>query len=134
AASSCVAGMCVTGTCLTGWGDCNTDPKDGCETSLHVDPKNCGGCGRTCTYANGIGACADVCYLAACKFGFDDCNEEPKDGCETSTVTDKKNCGGCGMPCMPKANANGDCINATCTITSCFTGFLDCDFKEANGC
>jgi hypothetical protein len=33
--------------CKTGFGDCNNDFRDGCETALNVDG-NCGACGVTC--------------------------------------------------------------------------------------
>ena len=45
--ASCKEGMCVY-ECMPGWAECNGDPKDGCETNLNHDPRNCGGCGATC--------------------------------------------------------------------------------------
>lgn len=45
-------GYCAYGSCsfqcAPGWGDCNGDPGDNCETNLRSDPNNCGGCGITC--------------------------------------------------------------------------------------
>lgn len=41
----CNGGSC--GGCEPGWGDCNNNPADGCETSLSVDG-NCGSCGNSC--------------------------------------------------------------------------------------
>src|SRR5207302_609665 len=74
ATAACVNGACMPGSCAAGWGDCNNMASDGCEANLHIDPKNCGKCGSACTVKNGIPACSDGCYLAACNFGFDDCN------------------------------------------------------------
>ena len=34
--------------CDRNYGDCNNDPRDGCETSLDSDPQNCGACGVVC--------------------------------------------------------------------------------------
>ena len=132
--STCAAGQCQPGTCDAGWGDCNQDPKDGCETNLHVDARNCTKCGSACVVANAVPACADGCYIAACKFGFDDCNGDPTDGCETPVLSDVKNCGACGNACMGVPHARSQCINAACQLTSCDQGWSDCDNKAANGC
>lgn len=43
----CIYGSCVY-ECAVGWGDCNGDPSDSCETNLRSDPTNCGGCGVHC--------------------------------------------------------------------------------------
>jgi hypothetical protein len=45
--------------CNFGWGDCNHDPRDGCEQDLLSDHNNCGACNNRC--ASGIclnGNCA----------------------------------------------------------------------------
>src|SRR6185436_19623072 len=84
--AKCVAGACMPGQCLPGWGDCNQNLADGCEATLRVEPKNCTACGMACTFKNAIARCSDGCYLASCNFGFDDCNGEEKDGCETSVL------------------------------------------------
>lgn len=38
----------VSGTCPSGYGDCDGNPDNGCETSLNTN-SNCGSCGYTCT-------------------------------------------------------------------------------------
>ena len=136
--ATCAAGACVPGKCNTGWGDCNNDPVDGCETSLRADPKNCTACGMVCDIKNAVPGCSGSdmppCYIAACKYGFDDCNAEAKDGCETSVLSDVNNCGACAMRCVAPPNAKNTCVNAACVLTSCNAGFADCDSKPANGC
>jgi hypothetical protein len=140
AGASCVAGACTNGSCASGWADCNMDPKDGCEVKLDFDASNCGACGMKCAIANAISGCGPApqgmsgCYIQACNFGFDDCNGDVKDGCETSVLSDVKNCGGCAMPCAVAAHAKVGCINATCGLTSCDVGWADCDGLEKNGC
>src|SRR5438128_12624349 len=62
AQSTCVGGQCQTGSCTTGYGDCNKDPKDGCEANLHVDPNNCTLCGMACGLPHAITGCSDGCY------------------------------------------------------------------------
>jgi hypothetical protein len=132
--SMCKDGVCNQGACTAGWGDCNNDPKDGCETSLRVDPNNCTGCGMQCMIANAIAGCSDGCYMRGCQFGFDDCNGDSKDGCEKSITSDVANCGGCGMSCGNVFNGRPACQNGVCVITSCTNGFADCDGQFKNGC
>jgi hypothetical protein len=139
--ASCQAGVCMPGMCSAGWADCNNDPKDGCEAKLDYDADNCGACGMKCAIPNAIQGCGPVpmgaksgCYIKACTFGWDDCNGNADDGCETSVLSDAKNCGGCGMPCAKVAHATVSCVNAACALTQCDVGFLDCDGNAKNGC
>ena len=133
-AGACVAGKCTLGTCAPGWADCNKDPSDGCEANLHVDPKNCTACGTTCAFSHALAACSDACYLAACAFGYDDCDADPKNGCEVPTLSDPKNCGMCGKACGAPANSTVVCANNACLVTGCNQGFADCDGNPMNGC
>ncbi len=131
---TCTAGKCGTGMCDNGWGDCNGDPKDGCEANLHVDSANCTACGMGCALDNAIAACSDGCYIAACTFGWDDCNNNTDDGCETSVLTDLNNCGGCGVPCNGLPNAKASCTAGNCVLGTCNQGFYDCNGKPNDGC
>ncbi len=48
AVRTCGGGVC-NGTCEAGYQDCNGEKlKDGCETNINTDVKNCGGCGASC--------------------------------------------------------------------------------------
>ena len=132
--ATCAGGKCAAGSCSVGWGDCNNDPMDGCETALHVDPANCGMCGTKCVRANAIAGCSDACYIRACNFGYDDCDNNDANGCETSVLSDVKNCGACGTACMGKPHSKASCVNAACQITACDQGYTDCDANPANGC
>jgi len=134
AAGLCQGGACLPGACDPGWDDCNQQPADGCEANLHTDPSNCGSCAVACAFPHGVAACSDACYLAACDFGFDDCNDNPVDGCEASVLDDVKNCGGCALPCPAAAHGRGACQDATCGLLSCDVGFADCDLAFRNGC
>jgi hypothetical protein len=61
----CSYGTCER-TCETGWGDCNGNRDDGCETNIGSDPKNCGGCGIVCDGIAGQ-ACVDgQCMVEPC--------------------------------------------------------------------
>ena len=62
---ACVYGKCQR-TCDSGWGDCNGNRDDGCETNVGADPKNCGACGNVCDAIAGQ-ACVDgQCMVEPC--------------------------------------------------------------------
>jgi len=127
----CKAGVCGISNCPAGFGDCNGDPADGCETDLTADGNNCKTCGNVCKVANGSAACvASACKLTACDPGHADCNAGTTngytDGCEVTTTTDSNNCGKCGTVCNI-ANANAKCDTGTCKVKTCVAPFADCD-------
>lgn len=56
---------------------------------------------------NGIGACNQgVLTLKSCNKGFDDCDKDPANGCETDIFNDHENCGRCGNSCSPLDTCN----------------------------
>ena len=109
ATPACANGACGIGTCLAGFGDCNHNASDGCETSLGTDLNNCGACGTACTaLAHATSACANgACGIGTCLAGFGDCNHNASDGCETSLSTDLNNCGTCGTACPQNQTCSG---------------------------
>lgn len=49
---------------------------------------------------NGTGNCAaGKVSVKACNEGFDDCDKDPSNGCETDIYNDSENCGSCGNEC-----------------------------------
>ena len=123
----CNSGNCDYTTCQAAYLDCNGDRSDGCEQQR--DAGHCGGCSDDCTdtavYQHVQGAYCNMndpehpaCDFAACETGFDDCNNDPSDGCETPLNT-SQNCGGCGVVCGSLAPVCGD-IGGTmqCTCNS----------------
>jgi hypothetical protein len=48
ATALCVDGQCEVGTCLPGFGNCDPNPFNGCETILAIDREHCGFCGHAC--------------------------------------------------------------------------------------
>lgn len=42
---------------------------------------------------------AGTCVIAECNSGFDDCNDDPSDGCEVELATAAAHCGTCDMAC-----------------------------------
>ncbi|HEY7371411.1 MAG TPA: protein kinase [Polyangia bacterium] len=97
------------------------------------------GCGaeacHACTVPNATPRCnrSRACDIAVCYQGFQDCNGDSGDGCETSVRTDPDNCGACGRKCPPLAHAERGCGDV-CTIWRCAPGHRDCNGVVADGC
>ena len=131
ATPSCVVRSCVL-ACDAGWEDCNGDVTDGCETPI-TTLTDCGACGVNCSRANGTESCATgTCTLTGCDMDFGNCDSIGTNGCETSLIT-LSDCGTCGTAC-DLANATESCATGTCTLTMCSDGFDDCDGLVGNGC
>lgn len=130
----CNSGTCAVASCDTGYGNCDLDPANGCETNLNTDVASCGKCNSSCSVANGTPACASgKCAIATCKAGYEDCNTDATDGCETNTAKDATNCGKCGNICSV-ANGTPTCTGGGCSILACGTNYADCDKTVSNGC
>ena len=89
-----------------------------------------------CSIANAAAGCDSTgkCRVGACITGFSDCNGDPADGCETHTETDVDHCGSCTTACGSKANATMECVASKCTVSSCSTGYADCNKTLDDGC
>ena len=132
----CTNGVCTVSACAGFFRDCDGVYANGCETDVSANLDDCGACGVACgAFANGNGACiGGKCTVLACNPPFRDCNQLFADGCEADPNTDVKNCGGCGVPCQPVANASIKCVGGNCAIDTCAGTHRDCDGLVANGC
>jgi len=106
ATTTCTTGQCGF-TCAAGFGDCDSDPSNGCETNLQTSPTHCGACGTTCaTGSNGTAACAAGRCGVTCAAGFGDCDSNTANGCETSLQSSATHCGACGTRCGTGTTCN----------------------------
>ncbi len=132
--ASCGGGECRVEGCFMGFANCDGDDEDGCETPIDTDVNNCGGCGRTCVFANGTGQCvAGECVLTSCATDFADCDGRGDNGCEADLNNDPQTCGGCFAGCF-FANADAQCVGGACQRGVCNAGWEDCDGSSGNGC
>lgn len=118
AAPLCAApGPCyAAGRCDAATGDCQNEPLPD---------------GTPCALSNARATCqAAECAFSACLEGFDDCNGDLADGCESPTGDDIYNCGACGNDCTAGGaylNAHVSCDSGACAFGGCASGFQDAD-------
>ncbi|MEI8256798.1 MAG: hypothetical protein WCJ30_14075, partial [Deltaproteobacteria bacterium] len=131
--ATCAASTCGL-TCTAGFGDCDANRANGCESQLNSDPANCSTCGHACAAgANATAACAMGVCGRTCAAGFGDCDGNAANGCETNLGNTAASCGACGSVCsLP--NAVASCAAGVCGIGACSTGWGNCDGIAANGC
>lgn len=128
----CSGGQCSALQCGTDTADCDGDNIE-CETNLR-SVTNCGGCGVVCgPFGNATNGCGSGQCVMTCNVGYDDCDDSRSTGCETNIRT-TLNCGRCGSTCS-YANATASCTDGTCALTSCTSGYADCNMDLAlDGC
>lgn len=120
--------------CKEGTKDCDYNHKNGCETNVLYDVKNCGDCGNKCAcgpYA--VPKCNKGRCEFSCKAGWANCNNDWKDGCEKDVGKDVFNCGGCGKKCECGPNAIAKCNGGRCQY-SCKAGWANCNGDWKDGC
>jgi hypothetical protein len=120
---SCPSGMkACNGVCVS-----SADPKYGCNAS------DCAPCSLANATENSCGG-GGVCIPQVCAAGFDDCDFDPANGCETDLRT-PATCGACttkcesGMFCAPAGcvsdcpvgltPCNGACIDTLVSVAHC---------------
>jgi hypothetical protein len=111
AASTCSQSACGLGACSAGFGNCDADSTNGCETDTKVEVSHCGGCDRACRLDHATPKCeGSTCRVERCDADFADCDGASANGCEVSLRTDALHCGRCGVVCGPGLR----CIAAEC--------------------
>jgi len=87
ASSSCSNGQCLVSSCNPHYGDCNSQPSDGCETNLLSDLTHCGSCANSCSllpHVSGTSCVAGVCTIISCASGWANLDGNVQNGCEYS--------------------------------------------------
>ena len=112
--------------------DCDTGIDNGFD--LNIDVVNCGACNNVCTATQAITACSGGnCEIDSCLGSFRDCNTVYADGCEVDVLTSTTHCNACGRNCIV-ANGVPACNVGQCEISSCNTGYNDCNQNYQDGC
>jgi len=134
---------CGIGSCTGGYDSCDGDALSGCETRTDVDADNCGGCASDsandpCTGLPQVASSTCVagdCVIDSCGDGYDNCDGDTTDGCETNTDSDPAACGACGNDCaaLPNVGSAG-CSAGACGNLVCDPGYLDCNGDVGDGC
>jgi hypothetical protein len=130
---TCTNGQCVL-TCVAGFGNCDMNNANGCETDLRTSAANCGACANACPMrANAQTVCqASACNIA-CNTGFGNCDAVVTNGCEADLRTNPLSCGMCNRRCATAPNATPACMAETCAIT-CTAGYSNCNGNGIDGC
>jgi len=126
----CVGTECGHLKCNGGYGNCDDDMANGCETAL-VTNEHCGACnnacapGQSCLYDKEASA-----YKCLCPPGRTYC-----DGRCVDLATDDTNCGTCGNVCSQPGGRMylGYCSRGTCEW-QCAAGRADCNGNSDDGC
>ena len=71
-----------------------------------------------------------------CEDGWDDCNGDPTDGCETNLNTSVEHCGVCETNCLEttKGAFGQTCNEGKCDYALCLSGYGDCNDDRTDGC
>ena len=110
---ACTSGKCVVSGCNKGFGNCDGDDTNGCETATSSSVDNCGACGMKCV----VGPNADVSCLngkcsMVCQGDWRSCDNMDDNGCEVNIATDAMHCGGCGISFVCKMGQS--CVKGMC--------------------
>ncbi|MBW2700697.1 MAG: putative metal-binding motif-containing protein [Deltaproteobacteria bacterium] len=141
--NTCINATC-TPSCDAGWGNCDLNNNNGCETYLWEDDA----CGSSCEsrpncnsrIQNASGAFCNEgsCDYAQCSNDHGNCDGNRDNGCETYLWSTSA----CGTTCDSRRDCNTDILNAniascnggSCAFAGCHDGFANCDDNPSNGC
>ncbi len=129
----CTEGSCGL-RCDTGFFNCDMASATGCESNLR-EQSNCGACGVSCEADFAMTSCATgTCELVGCSPGYEDCDGDLMNGCESNLDGDPTTCGTCDTVCpVDPANATSVCDTGSCAL-NCDAGYRDCNSDPSDGC
>ena len=144
ASGACVDGSCEWSPeqdCAPGFGNCDDELENGCETNTDTSLADCGACDAPCSgahVASNTLACVSGECVGECSGFWRNCfNGLRDDGCETDTSNNEEHCGGCNRACPPAHVTSGTCLDGTCMWDApedCAEGYAHCDDNLVNGC
>jgi len=129
---TCTTGVCGI-SCNSGFGNCDNNASNGCETTTSSSLAHCGTCNHACNSTNGSATCVNSTCGIICTPGFGNCDNNVDNGCEAVFASDPLHCGSCSGLCN-LANAVEGCSGGACTIASCNPNWGNCDGTVSNGC
>ncbi len=132
--TGCSAGKCQITSCKSPYDDCDGTFANGCEIKLSEDPSNCGSCKKKCDSTHGSAGCVSGGCVIVCGAPWDNCDNNPDNGCEINLDTDVNHCGKCSTQCNPQNVVTKQCKLGKCDYDKCAPGYGDCDNNRANGC
>ncbi|HEX6244151.1 MAG TPA: hypothetical protein VFZ61_24715 [Polyangiales bacterium] len=88
-------------------------------------------CEDGCRNAHGSAECVDGTCIIDCRNGFEDCDGDPSNGCETNLASDPMQCGACGRACDVEREL---CQDGSCQPSSCGAGRGECDDDPGRMC
>ncbi len=125
-------------TSTSGSGGSTSGSGGGSECTSTNTLDHCGACNQPCDPDHATDPSCDngTCTYGNCVSGFDDCDGDESNGCETEVTSHIDNCGACEEVCLDAlANVMGAlCTNGSCDYTDCAPLFADCDDNRQNGC
>jgi hypothetical protein len=143
---SCATGTCAYDTCQAGFGDCDMDRSDGCESSLwqlQACRADCflapADCTQAIAHASGAGCDQGACDYATCDSGYRDCDLDRANGCEDHLWIPEA----CRVYCEdPGADCTASvlhvaeilCAGGGCDYTTCSADYGDCNGTRWDGC
>lgn len=94
---------------------------------------NCAEDPTACINDHGTTQCVAGACTPVCAAGYETCDNNPANGCETELKSDVNHCGKCNQRCVG-AHANMVCQSFKCELVSCEPGWADCNADPADGC
>jgi hypothetical protein len=131
AAPSCNGGSCQIGSCNAGFGNCDGQADNGCETSLSTSNQNCGSCNFACPSNRTCSGGRCICTSNSnCSSSQTCCN-----GSCVDMRSDEANCGACGNVCATGSTCcSSDCKDLATDFDNCGSCGNRCDSSQDNRC